>query len=467
MSRRQLGLRQKITLLFATGGLVLAGIMSFGTYLVARTFLVEQRERAVLGQAFADASVVRDGLLTRSRPVSDVLGAVSPPAGSTIFVRRDDEWFSSSLTLSREEVPRSLREQVAQGDPGMVWTSSAGQPALAAGVPVPAVGADFFEVSTAPELQRTLDTLARVLALFAALTAVGGALLGRWSSGRVLAPLDEVAGAAALIAGGELTTRLPATEDPELVTIIGSFNTMVDALAERIERDARFAADVSHELRSPLTTLSTSVQLLQARRDDLPERSREVLDLVVREVARFRSVVEDLLELGRLDAASDTSGRQVVGAHELVRQVLQASGRPVHLLQPVLPGVTSEDLLVRVKVDKQQLNRALVNLLDNADLHGGGVARIEVSRSGPDGETVDIDIDDAGAGVAEADRERIFERFVRGGSRGSLPGTGLGLSLVTETVRAHGGSVHLAQSSHGGARFTLRLPVEAGARGDR
>ncbi len=460
MSRGQLGLRQKITLLFAAGGLVLAGVMSLGTYLVARTFLVEQRESAVLGQAFADASVVRDGLLTRSRPVSDVLGVVSPPADSTIFVRQDDEWFASSLTLSRDEVPLSLREQVAQGDPGMVWTSSAGQPALATGVPVPAVGADFFEVTTAPELQHTLDTLARVLGLFAALTAVGGAMLGRWSSGRVLAPLEEVAGAAALIAGGELTTRLPATEDPELVTIIGSFNTMVDALAERIERDARFAADVSHELRSPLTTLSTSVQLLQARRDDLPERSREVLDLVVREVSRFRSVIEDLLELGRLDAGTDTSARQVVDAHELVRQVLQTSGRPLQLLQPVLPGRISQD---RVRVDKQQLNRALVNLLDNADLHGAGVVEIAVSRSGPSGETVDIDVDDAGSGVAEADRERIFERFVRGGSRGSLPGTGLGLSLVTETVRAHGGSVHLAQSPQGGARFTLRLPAEAGA----
>jgi two-component system, OmpR family, sensor histidine kinase MtrB len=445
-----LGLRGTVTLSFAAGGLALSTLLSVGTYLVARSYLVEQRQQAAIGQAFADASFVRDGLLTAGRPVGEVLGTTSPPADAVVFVRSGGEWFSTSLTQRSDVVPSSLQEAVEGGDIGLVWSDMDGEPAVVVGVPVPAVRAQFYEISPAAELQRTLSTLATVLAAFALLTTVAGALLGRWASRRVLAPLDTVAGAAARIAGGDLGTRLPTTEDPELVTIIGSFNAMVDALAERIERDARFTADVSHELRSPLTALTTSVQLLQSRQADLPERSQQALDLVVRELGRFRAALEDLLELGRLDAGTAQEVRYVVEARELVEQALEASGRPPTLLHPDDAGPLT------VRVAKGQLHRALVNLFDNADLHGDGLEGVRLSS---DGGYVVIDVDDAGPGVLPADRERIFERFVRGGSRGSLPGTGLGLSLVAETLRAHGGSVLCGDSPAGGSRFRVRLPA--------
>ena len=96
------------------------------------------------------------------------------------------------------------------------------------------------------------------------MTTVGGAAIGRSASARVVAPLDDVATAAASIAAGEMTTRLEPTADPDLAVIVGSFNTMVQALDERIQRDARFAADVAHELRSPVTTLMTSISLLRS-----------------------------------------------------------------------------------------------------------------------------------------------------------------------------------------------------------
>ncbi len=456
MSRPPRGLRRTITLAFAVGGLLLAGVMSLGTYLTAREYLVGQRELVARQQAFADASFVRDGLRTAGRPVSDVLGAASPPADSTIFVRRGDQWFSTSLTQTRDVVPADLREQVEAGDPALVWGTASDGAFVATGVPIPAVGADFFEVSRTPELQRTLSTLAWVLAGFAGLTVAGAAVLGRWAAGRVVAPLDGIAGTAARVAAGDLSKRLPTTEDPDLVTLVGSFNAMVDALTERIDRDARFTADVSHELRSPLTTLSTSVQLLQRRREELPERTREVVDLVTAEVVRFRQVVDDLLELGRFDAVHDGTprDRQVVDARDLAREALVTSGRPAALLH--LPPEP-----LPVGVDKRQLARALVNLFDNADLHGQGVTGVAV-RPSP-GAQVDLVVDDAGSGVPVDDRARIFERFVRGGSRGSLPGTGLGLSLVAETVRAHGGSVHVEDAPGGGARFVLRLPAATGA----
>jgi signal transduction histidine kinase len=449
---RPVGLRTTITLSFAVGAMALSTTIAVGTYLVARDYLVEQRERTATRQAFADASFVRDGLFTSGAEVSDVLGSVSPPADATLLVRRGDGWFSSSLEVGSDAVPTGLRSAVRDGSAAVVWEESGNEPAVMVGVPLPAVDAEFFEIASTPELARTLDTLRVVLTAFAVATALAGAVLGRYAARRVVAPLDNVAGAAARIAGGALDTRLATTEDPDLATIVGSFNSMVDAVHERIERDARFAADVSHELRSPLTALVTGVEVLQRRRNDLPERSQRALDLIDRDLRRFQRALEDLLELGRLEAGAAGSVKTTVDARDLVRHALEASGRPAELM-----SVPDQAPRTRVSVDKSQLQRALVNLFENADRHGGGLTGVSVTGT-PTG--VLIGVEDRGPGVATADRERIFERFVRGGSRGSLPGTGLGLSLVAETIRAHGGAVWCGPGPDGvGARFTVRLPA--------
>ena len=151
------------------------------------------------------------------------------------------------------------------------------QPALVVGIPLPAADAEFYEIVSTTELRSTLATLATVLAAFAVLATLAGAALGRIASRRLMAPLDDVATAAARIGAGGLQTRLPPTDDPDLATIVGSFNSMVEALDERIQRDARFAADLGHELRSPLTALVASVQVMERRRDDLPPRTQRAL----------------------------------------------------------------------------------------------------------------------------------------------------------------------------------------------
>ena len=294
-----------------------------------------------------------------------------------------------------------------------------------------------------------------MLAAFAILAALAGAGLGRVASRRLMAPLDDVATAAARIGAGGLQTRLPPTEDPDLATIVGSFNSMVEALDERIQRDARFAADLGHELRSPLTALVASVQVIERRRDEMPPRTQRALDLVSVELDRFQQTLEDLLELGRLDAGVRTQVLTQVDAAELVRISLEQSHRDPSMLR-----VTGTDRgpagHFTVRVDKQQLGRALVNLYDNADRHAGGVRAVTVQRIR---DRVRIDVDDRGDGVPEADRDRIFERFVRAGSRGSLPGSGLGLSIVAETASSLGGRVWCEDAPGGGARFSMELPI--------
>jgi signal transduction histidine kinase len=456
LTRSPWGLRATLTALFALGGVLLAGVMALGTYGVARNYLLDQREHGALRQAFADASYVRDGLLTSGRRVSDVLGAVSPPSRSTVLVQRRDRWYSSSLDVGEGELPAALRGRVGEGSATVQWASVAGMPSLLVGVPLPAADAEFYEVTSADELQRTLRTLRAVLFGFAVAVMVAAAVLGRWAARRAVAPLDAVAGAAARIAGGRLDTRLPATDDPDLATFVGSFNTMVDALAERIERDARFTADVSHELRSPLTALLTSVDVLDRRRGELSPRTVQVLDLVRGDLDRFHRMLEDLLDLGRLDAGAPLRVVAGVDAAELVRQTLLDSGRSADLRQaPATP--------LLIDVDKQQLSRALRNLFDNADRHGGGLTCVSLTQEGLAGHPpkVTICVDDQGPGVPSEDRERVFDRFHRDGSRGSLPGAGLGLSLVSETVRAHAGVVWCMAADGRGARFVVQLPASS------
>jgi signal transduction histidine kinase len=451
-----LGLRGTVTASFALGALLVSTLLAVGTYLTVRHTLMDQRQATALRQSYADASFVLDGLLARDAKVPEVLGSVNAPADSELVVHKDDRWYATALARD-QSIPPSVRQGVLDGSVTYAWGEAGNVPVFLVGVPLPAASAEFYEVVSTTELRSTLATLATVLAAFAVLATLAGAAIGRFASGRLMTPLDDVATAAARIGAGGLHTRLPPTDDPDLATIVGSFNSMVEALDERIQRDARFAADLGHELRSPLTTLVASMQVIQRRRDELPPRTQRAVDLVSIELARFQQTLEDLLELGRLDAGVRGQVLDEVDAAELARQALEGSHRDPALLR-VAPG-SSPDRDLTVRVDKQQLGRALINLFDNADRHAGGLRCVTVRRVS---NQVRFYVDDYGDGVPKPDRERIFERFVRAGSRGSLPGSGLGLSIVAETAQSLGGRVWCEDAPGGGARFTLELPVATG-----
>jgi two-component system, OmpR family, sensor histidine kinase MtrB len=449
------GLRGTVTASFALGALIVSALLAVGTYLTARHYLMDQRQAIALRQSYADASFVLDGLLARDARIPEVLSSVNAPADSELVVRKEDRWYSSALARGPQTIPTEVRDGVVGGAVTYAWTVADDQPALVVGIPLPAAGAEFYEIVSTSELRATLTTLAIVLSAFALLATLAGAALGRVASRRLMAPLDDVATAAARIGAGGLQTRLPPTDDPDLATIVGSFNSMVEALDERIQRDARFAADLGHELRSPLTALVASVQVIEGRRDEMPPRTQRALDLVTVELDRFQQTLQDLLELGRLDAGVRTQALTDVDAAELVRISLEQSHRNPALLT-VRPSQHGSGVSFTVRVDKQQLGRALANLYDNADRHAGGVRAVTVQRVE---DRVRIDVDDRGDGVPPGDRERIFERFVRAGSRGSLPGSGLGLSIVAETANSLGGRVWCEDAPGGGARFSVELPV--------
>jgi signal transduction histidine kinase len=368
-----------------------------------------------------------------------------------IYVRRADQWYSSALDTAGPELTAEVRPIVAGGAAGVGWTDATDPPAVVVGLPLPAADAEYYEVSVAEELDRTLWTLGLALAVCAALTTLGGAVVGRAVSRRVLTPLHEVTTAAVRVSGGDLTTHLDATDDPDLAALVGSFNHMVDALRQRIEQDARFAADVSHELRTPVTTLTTSLSLLE-NTPGLSPRAEQAVTLMSDELARFRRALDDLLTLGALDAGRGGGEPTVIGVRELVGQALSASGSDDAAMSS--PGVD-----VQVRVDRVHVLRALTNLIRNAEIHGGGLIRVVIA-DGPG--VVDIRVEDDGPGVPEADRERIFERFARAGGEKSGTGSGLGLSIVQQIVRSHGGDVWCSETPTGGAAFVVRLPAVEG-----
>ena len=448
------GLRARIVLAFAVGALLVSAVLVTTTFVLARSYLLDQRETAVTRQALADATVLASRLSTAGSEVGDEIVELVPSGGADVVVSSDGSWYSSRLDVGAQDVPRDLQELVGSGTAGTARIATPTGPHLVVGVPVPAADVQFYEIAPLVELQAALRTLTAVLGAGALTATVAGALFGGWASRRVVQPLEQVAGAATRIAGGELEIRLPPTEDPDLLAIVASFNSMVDALASRIERDARFVGDVSHELRSPLTSLVTSVEVLGARREELSDRGRQALTLVEGELGRFRRMLDDLLELAQVDGVPLSASAEPVRVATLVREVLLRRGLPPDLLQ------AAPDVDTAVRGDKTRLERAVTNLLDNADRHAGGVTGIQVERQE---DAVLVHVDDAGPGVPRAERERVFERFVRGpgAARRSLPGAGLGLAIVEETAIGHGGAAWVADGPAGGARFTLSLPRAA------
>lgn len=432
--------------MFALGALGVCTALAGATYELTRRTLVEERERTAVRAAYFDAAAVLAGLSADDPDIVSVLRSVDTGTTRRPVLRRAGTWFARTADDGIiDALPAGLQRLAEEGEPGVQRARLSGAPVLVTMVPLPTVGATYYEVNDLTELQRTLRSLAVSLVLAALVTAAAGAGVGRWASGRVLRPLASVEQAATRISAGDLDARLDAGREPDLRRLADSFNAMVAALSARLQRDRRFAADVSHELRSPLQTLSAAAEVLQRRQQDLDPRSAAAVGLVTKEVTRFQQLVTDLLELAKGDQPPVLADVDVAA---LLRAVAQERGTPVEA-----PG----ELVVLG--DARRLRQVLTNLLDNADEHGGGAVAARALRSGP---LAVLEVDDDGPGVREADRAVIFDRFGRGrtsGVRGSRDGTGLGLALVAQHVAAHGGRVQVGDRPGGGARFRVELPA--------
>jgi signal transduction histidine kinase len=444
-------MRARVTIAFALGALLVTSVLAAATYLLSERYLLEQRERNAGRQTYLDARLIRDALAADDT-VDEALERLEL-ATSQAAVRHRGRWFGSGVAAGRDALPAGLRATVIGGQPAHQRAEILGEPRLVVGVPLPAADATYFEVFSLHELEETLGVIRNTLIGAALATTAGGAIVGVWAGRRVLRPVRNLGSAAARIAGGDLAARVERTGDADLDAVTESFNEMATALEARIERDARFASDVSHELRSPLTTLATTAEILENRREELSDRLRGTVDLLIGEIRHFQAMVEELLELSRAESGADPVLLEPVSLPELVfHAASRLQGTPFVVdLDPSITG--------RLMLDKRRIDRVLTNLIANARSHGGGLRAIRAYRH--DG-VLRLEVEDEGPGIAPEHRQQVFERFFRGakaGSRGDDHGSGLGLALVAEHVRVLGGSVRVVDPPEAvGTQIRVELP---------
>jgi len=460
MHRRSLRLRLLVT--FGLGAFLLSSLFAALTYVGVKHVLVNDQQQSDLHQSFVNAALVRSTLYTSPPELANLLNSIQKATASDVLIQTHNQWLSKSSGAATEDVSNKI---IVAADSGRATeqTLYINQHSIfVVGVPIPAVETQFFEVFQLAKLERTLTILLQVLGAGAILTTLVGIAGGLWVTRRTVRPLERVSAAAALIAGGELTTRLVTRNtDREVQQLTESFNAMVTQLVERLERDARFASDVSHELRSPLTTLATTATVLSQHREELSPVAQQSLDLLVADLSVFQSLVEDLLEIARSDAGAAPVLIETVPAIELVRQSVR-SGAQHHGLDAPPVEVAPDIGEPLVNVDRRRFERVMTNLIDNAHHYAGGAVAVRISV---EHERLVVNVDDAGPGVPPDEHDRVFQRFFRGRAahdRGIARGTGLGLALVHDHVATFGGTIDVAESPEGGARFTISLPLSDG-----
>jgi two-component system sensor histidine kinase MprB len=428
------------------------------SYFVVRGQLVGQVNDALRTQAL---TVQRTGQL--GRPFPGIPASAGGPAPYAQAVLSDGTTYPRQGGVALPVTSRVLA--VAAGRAGTYLTTvRVGGSDLAEIVfsfPVP-LGGQGVAIQLARPLGNVDHILShvRLILLLLCLGGVGLAIvLGRLAAGRVLSPLAVMAATAQHISETEdLTSRINVHTDDEVGQLATRFNAMLerleasrDALDQSVRAQRQLVADASHELRTPITSLRTNIELLLEHDHlDLGERRRMLAD-VVEQTEELSALVSDLIELARGDLPVDSA--EDVRLDHLAAESVQRAQRnfPQMRFQETLSPVLVEGMPDRI-------SRAINNLLDNAARHSPPGGPVEITVAGDS-----LRVRDHGPGVAEADLPYLFDRFYRGASARGTHGSGLGLSIVRQVAQQHRGSASVENAPDGGAVFTLRLPAHDGA----
>jgi two-component system sensor histidine kinase MtrB len=447
-------LRRRLTLAFAlTAGIAAAALAAGSFFLVREARLADSRDRALEQSRF---NLVLG---------AEVLPAEGPEALIEAYERRgrfetvllvDGTSYPSSLSLGEGQVPDDLQELVAGGQLAYERTEVADTRYLVTGGQVPgSEGDEAYFFFSEEELWDDLADLRTILLVGLGIVVVVAGLAGALLARRILAPVKRASTAAHSLAEGLLDTRLPVESSDEFGLWATSFNEMADALATKIEalseaqaRERRFTADVAHELRTPLTAIVNEASLLAEHIERMPADARRPAELLVEDVKRLRDLVEDLLEISRLEAGTQPVREERVDLGSLVDTALRSRGWRER--------VRLDALEVVLVTDPRRVERIVVNLIGNALEHGGRDVGVRV---GADGVGAFVEVSARGPGIAREDLPHLFDRFYKADPARTSRGTGLGLAIALENARLLGGDVEVWSEAGAGARFTLRLPV--------
>ena len=312
------------------------------------------------------------------------------------------------------------------------------------------LGADIGEFNA--RMNELRNTFLAALPVVLLLAAGGAWLVAR----RALNPVTSLTHIAERVTAHGLNQRIPAmTRDQEFNRLVTVFNEMLNRLEESFQQATRFSADASHELKTPLARLQ--IELEQAL-ENAPAGSpqQEVYSSLLDEISRLKAIVQKLLLLSLADAGRLQLQLQPVDLSAMIANVVEdchAQAPKLKIESQIPPGY-------QVSADPELLEQALQNLASNAIKynHDGGMVRFEMVREAG---RVLVRVANTGPQIPLGDRERIFERFYRAdpARSGRVEGTGLGLSLAREIIRAHGGNLLLEADKDQFTRFVVELPA--------
>jgi signal transduction histidine kinase len=465
--RRDLSVRARLTL--ATAGVVAIALALGALVLVwiLRITLLGQHDAAARDQARGVADLVTAGRLPE----------VVPSGGTTIVQVLDAAGRVAAASAGGDRlVPLLEPGDLARARAGTAVELSGRRLGISEVLRVVGVRAGPDEGQTVlvagpvADVQRSVAVVEKAMVVVCVVLVAGAAVLSRWLVGSALRPVETLTRDAAALGtrGGAGTLPLPAADD-EIRRLAVTLNGMLGRLDAAAKRQRAFVADAAHELRSPLASIRTAVEVSRltpagraAGGDGCHQNGagengwRETADDVLEDTARMSRLVDDLLLLARLDGARETpeagtrTGDLAAAADRVVERLERQhrrAGRVTREGSGSIPVRAGEDVLERV----------VVNLVENAARFARTRVEVTVRRSGGD---VLLTVTDDGPGVPSADRERVFERFTRLDDARSRDegGSGLGLAIVRELVRAHGGDVHLEDAAPG-LRAVVRLPA--------
>lgn len=302
------------------------------------------------------------------------------------------------------------------------------------------------------ELDRTVHSVSTVL-LFAVPAMIALVALAAWYfAGRALRPVEAIRLQAESITGTTINRRVPEPDiDDEVGRLARTMNAMLDRLETSSQKQRQFVSDASHELRSPLASIRTNLEvaLRHPDRTDWPAVANRALT----EDVRMEDTVSELLELARLDETAGPAPLATLPEVDLDELVLDDT-----VQQRRVPVDTARVSAGRVHGRREQLTRVVRNLLDNAARHASTTVAVGLVTAD---DVVELTVDDDGPGIPPDERERVFDRFTRldDGRARDAGGLGLGLSMVRAITEHHGGTVSVEDAPLGGARLRVRLPA--------
>lgn len=406
-------------------------------------------EQPISAESFVISITLADGLVATNEPGLLDLG----PEGGQWEEGEDED--RSEREDERRESRKYLMagEGVSEQDLKPLGDVMVLARATGTGEGVPAV----IRVAKSLEpVEEALDELKGTFFLVGILALLATALLAWLLASRMTRPLRQLSDVAGEVGGGDLSARmdLDSAGKDETLRLSESFNTMLDRLEDAFARQRRFVADASHDLRTPLTIIRGQLEVLARDPDPDPAEVARVTAVVSEAAGQMERLVADLLALAR---AEEGTGRQEqrVALPELIESAIAGAADPDRVEAGDVPSA-------EIGIDREAIERALSNLIDNALFHGGTGGRVVVSAE-VTREEVDLIVDDDGPGVPPPDRKRIFDRFSRldESRTGASGGSGIGLAIVQAVADAHGGSVACLDSPTGGARFVITLPARA------